>query len=71
MRGRSSVGLECRPVTPKVASSSLVGPAIKFRGSKVEGGIAQMVEQWTENPCVPGSILGPATKNDIKIRLRK
>ncbi len=20
-----------------------------------------MVEQWTENPCVPGSILGPAT----------
>ena len=28
----------------------------------VQGGIAQMVEQWTENPCVPGSILGPATK---------
>ena len=22
-----------------------------------------MVEQWTENPCVPGSILGPATSN--------
>ena len=27
----------------------------------MRGGIAQMVEQWTENPCVPGSILGPAT----------
>ena len=24
-----------------------------------------MVEQWTENPCVPGSILGPATMNNI------
>ena len=23
-----------------------------------------MVEQWTENPCVPGSILGPATSNN-------
>ena len=25
------------------------------------GGIAQSVEQRTENPCVPGSIPGPAT----------
>ena len=25
------------------------------------GGIAQSVEQRTENPCVPSSILGPAT----------
>ena len=25
------------------------------------GGIAQSVEQGTENPCVPGSIPGPAT----------
>ena len=25
------------------------------------GGIAQLVEQGTENPCVPGSIPGPAT----------
>ena len=30
MRGRSSVWLERRPVTPEVASSSLVGPAIKL-----------------------------------------
>ena len=26
------------------------------------GAIAQLVEQRTENPCVPGSIPGPATK---------
>jgi hypothetical protein len=26
-----------------------------------EGTLAQMVEQWTENPCVPGSIPGGTT----------
>ena len=26
------------------------------------GPLAQMVEQWTENPCVPGSIPGGTTK---------
>ncbi|MDQ5928357.1 MAG: hypothetical protein QG594_131 [Bacteroidota bacterium] len=26
------------------------------------GTLAQMVEQWTENPCVPGSIPGGTTK---------
>ena len=26
------------------------------------GAIAQLVEQWTENPCVPGSIPGGTTK---------
>ena len=25
------------------------------------GAIAQLVEQWTENPCVPGSIPGGTT----------
>ena len=25
------------------------------------GTLAQMVEQWTENPCVPGSIPGGTT----------
>ena len=25
------------------------------------GSLAQSVEQWTENPCVPGSIPGAAT----------
>ena len=28
-----------------------------------KGTLAQMVEQWTENPCVPGSIPGGTTKN--------
>jgi hypothetical protein len=29
----------------------------------VSGTLAQLVEQWTENPCVPGSIPGGTTKN--------
>ena len=28
----------------------------------MRGTLAQMVEQWTENPCVPGSIPGGTTK---------
>ncbi len=27
------------------------------------GTLAQMVEQWTENPCVPGSIPGGTTRD--------
>ncbi len=27
-----------------------------------DGFLAQLVEQWTENPCVPGSIPGETTK---------
>ena len=27
------------------------------------GTLAQLVEQWTENPCVPGSIPGGTTIN--------
>ena len=30
------------------------------------GAIAQLVEQRTENPCVPSSILGGTTKNDLQ-----
>ena len=26
------------------------------------GALAQLVEQWTENPCVPGSIPGGTTQ---------
>jgi 5-methylthioribose kinase len=26
-----------------------------------KGALAQLVEQWTENPCVPGSIPGGTT----------
>ena len=29
------------------------------------GTLAQLVEQWTENPCVPGSIPGGTTKSSI------
>ena len=37
----------------------------KFAAQLV-GAIAQLVEQWTENPCVPGSIPGGTTKNLLK-----
>ena len=29
------------------------------------GTLAQLVEQWTENPCVPGSIPGGTTKKTL------
>ena len=33
-----------------------------------KGTLAQMVEQWTENPCVPGSIPGgTTTKNPNRL----
>ncbi len=32
---------------------------------KAKGTLAQLVEQWTENPCVPGSIPGGTTANPI------
>lgn len=32
------------------------------------GAIAQSVEQWTENPCVPGSIPGGTTSINRKPR---
>jgi len=33
----------------------------------LRGTLAQLVEQWTENPCVPGSIPGGTTKNPLLI----
>ena len=39
---------------------------------KSQGAIAQLVEQRTENPCVPGSIPGGTTlqnANNLKIKL--
>lgn len=36
------------------------------RGFKVNGFLAQLVEQWIENPCVPGSIPGETTKKGSK-----
>ena len=35
----------------------------KFANLILVGTIAQLVEQWTENPCVPGSNPGGTTKN--------
>ena len=34
------------------------------------GTLAQLVEQWTENPCVPGSIPGGTTKKSRNLGLR-
>ena len=31
------------------------------------GSLAQLVEQWIENPCVPGSIPGGTTRNKISV----
>ncbi len=37
-----------------------------FALAKNAGAIAQLVEQRTENPCVPSSILGGTTKQESK-----
>ena len=38
-----------------------------FAPANVKGAIAQLVEQRTENPCVPGSIPGGTTIKDSRI----
>ena len=35
------------------------------RIAEMEGAIAQLVEQRTENPCVPGSIPGGTTNENL------
>ena len=46
-------------------NGSIFAPAINkqytLNESKHNGALAQLVEQWTENPCVPGSIPGGTT----------
>ncbi len=42
--------------------NSIIFAISKFRG----GTLAQLVEQWTENPCVPGSIPGGTTTETLK-----
>ena len=37
----------------------------------VQGAIAQLVEQRTENPCVPGSIPGGTTSKKVKSLIPK
>ena len=47
--------------------SSTFAPAFR---EKLRGAIAQLVEQRTENPCVPGSIPGGTTeKKEIHLGL--
>ena len=67
----SSVGLECQPVTLEVEGSSPFRVAIfnlKYivwelgRIRYPQAQIAQLVEQWTENPRVAGSIPALGTK---------
>ena len=41
--------------------------ALAFEKESNDGAIAQLVEQRTENPCVPGSIPGGTTKKDAII----
>lgn|GEM_PF-1611614 len=61
-RGRGVAGLTHLPVTQEIASSNLVGPAI------LKAEIAQLVEQWTENPRVPSSSLGLGTINFFDLK---
>lgn len=62
------LGLTRLPVTQEIASSNLVGPAIFLiillckAIININAEIAQSVEQWTENPRVPSSILGLGTR---------
>ena len=42
-------------------------PILKLNDKSV-GALAQLVEQWTENPCVPGSIPGGTTKTSSASR---
>ena len=35
------------------------------KSTNKSGSVAQMVEQWTENPCVPGSNPGISTNGAI------
>ena len=47
----------------KYKIGSIFAPAMnRLNYLKSQGTLAQMVEQWTENPCVPGSIPGGTTK---------
>ena len=51
---------KCKKIWSIQKKAVLLHPLFK----KAPGAIAQLVEQRTENPCVPSSILGGTTKND-------
>ena len=52
--------LNCRTGN-RTTSSNLVASAVRV-AKTYDGAIAQLVEQRTETPCVPGSIPGGTTK---------
>ena len=53
--------------TPTFATQNRKRPQIADGGAKKQkGAIAQLVEQRTENPCVPGSIPGGTTQTKVK-----
>ena len=65
----------CKNIAEKFAGSekmSTFAIPIERKGSSKEknGAIAQLVEQRTENPCVPGSIPGGTTENPRRRILR-
>ena len=39
--------------------------ALYLHPQQKRGTLAQLVEQWTENPCVPGSIPGGTTNKPL------
>ena len=52
-------------------NGSIFAPAISkqytLNESNKKGTLAQLVEQRTENPCVPGSIPGGTTRKPIRL----
>ena len=58
--------------TVEVAGSSPASPtdtqSRPVRNKGTLGEIAQLVEQWTENPCVASSILALATNERLQVQ---
>ena len=50
---------------PQIFGSIRKFPYICTRKQEIIGAIAQLVEQRTENPCVPGSIPGGTTEREL------
>ena len=61
--------LNCRTGN-RTTSSNLVASAVRV-AKTYDGAIAQLVEQRTENPCVPGSIPGGTTPPFIRAVLAR
>ena len=51
---------------PQIFGSIRKFPYICTRKQEIIGAIAQLVEQRTENPCVPGSIPGGTTEEEVE-----